>query len=191
MDGNHGPDIETGRPARLDRQAMEALVESGALHDRRVELIGGMLIEMAPSKDSHGIAFGTSARFVGNALADGNWRILADAALYLADDMMLAPDITVLPKGILSQEARGGDVALIVEIADTTLAYDLGSKARLYAENGVADYWVIDLPNKLLHIHRQPQKDGYASLIKQPWTKGAVPLCAPDVTITLPETLAQ
>lgn len=191
MDGDHGVDIETGRLARLNAAAMYALVESGALHDRRVEMIEGMLIEMAPSSDPHGLAFGGLARVIGNTLSDNGWRVLADAALYLADDLMLAPDITVLPEGVVSHEAKGADVALAIEIADTTLAYDLGTKARLYAAQGVADYWVVDLPNRRLHIHREPGPEGYASIAVHPWGSTVAALCAPDLTLVLPETLTQ
>ena len=46
---------------------------------------------------------------------------------------------------------------LIVEVADTTLAYDLTTKAELYATAGIADYWVLDVENRQLHVFRDPQ----------------------------------
>ena len=54
-----------------------------------------------------------------------------------------------------------GSVALIVEVADTTLEFDLGPKAALYAAAGIPEYWVVDLPNKLLHQHRASDAAGY------------------------------
>ncbi|MBY0519704.1 MAG: Uma2 family endonuclease [Sphingomonas sp.] len=51
-------------------------------------------------------------------------------------------------------------VALVVEVADTTLASDLGRKADLYAAAGIPEYWVIDLTEARAFLHASPAADG-------------------------------
>jgi len=53
-----------------------------------------------------------------------------------------------------AEHVRGRDVLLLIEIADTSLHYDLGEKAALYRQHGVRDYWVIDLVSRQTHVHR-------------------------------------
>lgn len=182
MDGTVDLDDDARRLARLDTAAMRVLVDAGALPgDRRVEMIEGVLIEMAPSNDSHGAALFGATLSIGRLLPPG-FRGVTDAALYLAEDLMLAPDIAVLPSGLASQDAGGRDIALIVEISDSTLAYDLGQKALLYAAHGVRDYWVVDLPARQLHIHRSPGPEGYGTVIAQDWASPATALSIPGLS---------
>ena len=68
---------------------------------------------------------------------------------------------------------------------------ETGHPAQLYAAHGVADYWAVDLPNRLLHIHRGPGQDGYATIAQQPWSTPVTALCSTALTLTLPETLTQ
>ena len=53
------------------------------------------------------------------------------------------------------------DILLLVEVADTTLRTDLGRKARIYASGEVSEYWVVDLNNRELYVHRAPRSGGY------------------------------
>ncbi len=52
-----------------------------------------------------------------------------------------------------------------------------------YAAHGIAEYWVVDLPNRLLHIHRDAKPGGYAQVVAQAWGETVYPLCAPDIAI--------
>ncbi len=52
---------------------------------------------------------------------------------------------------------------LLIEVADSSLDYDLGEKSNLYAEAGILDYWVIDIPAQQVHVLRNPGLDGYQS----------------------------
>ena len=67
------------------------------------------------------------------------------------------PDVAVIPGSRRTDTVHPTQAALIVEVADTTLANDLTTKAQLYAEAGVADYWVLDVVNLQLHVFRNPQ----------------------------------
>jgi Uma2 family endonuclease len=55
------------------------------------------------------------------------------------------------------------EVLLIIEIADSSLRYDRGEKAEMYASAGIADYWVVDIPNQAVHVYRNPEAGRFAS----------------------------
>ena len=61
-----------------------------------------------------------------------------------------------------AQVVTAPDVLLIVEISDSSLAFDLGAKRALYAQYGVAEYWVVDIPGQCAHVYRKPAAEGYA-----------------------------
>ncbi|MEM6906148.1 MAG: Uma2 family endonuclease, partial [Pseudomonadota bacterium] len=90
---------------------------------------------------------------------------------------------------LVSHQAAGPDFDLIIEVSDATLTQDLGWKAERYARHGVAEYWVVDLVNRLLHIHRGPGEDGYGEVHANPWDLPAEPQRLPGVALTLAEIL--
>jgi len=67
----------------------------------------------------------------------------------------------------------------VVEIADTTLAFDLTVKAALYARAGILEYWVLDLTGRRLIVHRDPKGGGYASVTAYSEHESIAPLSAP------------
>lgn len=177
------------RRPRFDRKAMLALMDAGALpHDRRIEMIDGELLEMNPARHRHGSAIVQLAAAILPQLRGGE-TCVTDAALFLTDNTMLAPDLTVLPHGRLAEEAKGDEVLLVIEVADSTLRYDLNTKAQLYAANRVREYWVVELGKCRLHIHRDPTAEGYLNVSSRAWTEQATPLSLPDLTLTLAKVL--
>lgn len=176
--------------APLDIEAVKSMMAADTLpFDGRVELIDGVLIEMTPANYGHAASHGRLTTALARALS-GGLEVLIDPALFLAENLMLGPDIVVLPRGVVSHDAAGADVALAVEIAHSTLPRDLGLKAERYARHAVREYWVVDLENRQLHIHRDPTADGYASIVAQSWDAPATPLCAPEAALVLADILA-
>ena len=175
--------------ARLDGAAIDTLIKVDALPELgKIELIDGVLIEMSPASNAHGRALS----YVLTALVTHLPRHLAcasDVAIHLSDKVVLGPDIVLLPDEIDTRHARGPDLALVVEISDTTLARDLGEKSRLYGTHGVPEYWVVDLPGRKLHRHLQPSVDGFAEIQVFDWTDPVTPLCLPDATLNLSEVI--
>jgi Uma2 family endonuclease len=77
------------------------------------------------------------------------------------------PDIVVTSEPTTAYRTRHPEpqeLLLIVEVSDTTLGFDLNTKARLYARNGVAEYWVMDVNGRRLYSHRAPSAEGYAEV---------------------------
>ena len=100
------------------------------------------------------------------------------------------PDILVVrrPAAELGLNPTAADIALLIEVSDTTLDHDLGPKAGLYARAGIADYWVVDINAGLIHQHRNPTMTGYASVQVVPAGQRLSPLAQPAAELD-PATL--
>ncbi len=72
------------------------------------------------------------------------------------------------------------EFALLVEVSDSSLTLDLTIKAQLYARAGVSDYWVLDVNNRRLLVHRQPGAGHYKSVAAYSDQEQVTPLAAPD-----------
>jgi Uma2 family endonuclease len=90
----------------------------------------------------------------------------------------------VLEQSCLAYESANpgpSDVRLLVEISDTTLAFDLGTKARLYARAGIREYWVVDIAGQRIVVHRSPRAGVYEDVIACGAGENIEPLFAPGM----------
>ena len=106
------------------------------------------------------------------------------------------PDLAVVAGMPDDHDVNPSTALLVVEVWDSTLAIDLGSKAELYAAAGISDYWVLDMSNHLAIIHRDPQPDPASASgfqyrnVVQLDAKGSVsPLALPGMRIDVIELL--
>ena len=138
--------------------------EAGILHeDDRVELIEGEIVEMA--------AIGTRHFTCVNGLTRLLVREAGDAAIVsvqnpvrLDEHTEPQPDLTVLRvRDYRESLPTPEDVLLLIEVSDTTLAYDRGVKLPLYARAGIREVWIVDLPGEVIERHTDPSVDGYRS----------------------------
>jgi Uma2 family endonuclease len=95
------------------------------------------------------------------------------------------PDLIVLTREYsksryLTTTPQPQDLELVIEIADTSLTFDLTVKAALYARAGIAEYWVLDVPGRRLIVHRNPRDGQYGSVTAYNEQEGVAPLAAPD-----------
>jgi Uma2 family endonuclease len=105
-----------------------------------------------------------------------------------AADSEPEPDVAVVPPGRYSD--RHPDRAmLIVEVAESSLAYDRDTKAPLYAASGVEEYWIVDLSGRAVEVHRQPQGGRYATTTRVPAGETLSPAAFPDVVVTVGDLL--
>jgi len=95
------------------------------------------------------------------------------------------PDIVLLdrPAGELNRNPVPSDIALVVEVSETTLDHDLGPKARLYARAGIVDYWVVDIQGGRVYQHRGPEAGGYTAIQVYEDDAGLSPLARPEATV--------
>src|SRR5262249_4744446 len=86
------------------------------------------------------------------------------------DMTLLEPDIAVFPKELFKKSSAGfaqldpGEAVLVIEVAVSSLAYDKGLKARLYARHAVREFWVIDANARTTWVHTGPSGDGWSSI---------------------------
>jgi Uma2 family endonuclease len=93
------------------------------------------------------------------------------------------PDLIVLNRDadtIVSGNPQPQDLNLVVEISDSTLPFDLYTKAALYARAGIVEYWVLDINGRCLFVHRDPISGKYASVTAYGEDEAAAPLAAPE-----------
>jgi Uma2 family endonuclease len=88
------------------------------------------------------------------------------------------------------REAWAEDVLLIVEVADSSLAYDRSTKLRLYAEAGIPEYWVVDGTAEAVEVHRGPGPEGYRDISRIAGMATLSLLAFPDVELTATEIFA-
>src|SRR5882724_3672360 len=139
------------------------LAELGFFRRQRVELVGGRIVQMAPQLDVHAAVFALAQRAADAAFGDRFW-IRAQLPLQLGKWSAPEPDIAVVPGSPRDYIGTGQPTSalLIVEVSDSTLLYDRDDrdkKAGLYAKFGIADYWIINLIERQLEIHRDPVED--------------------------------
>ncbi len=130
--------------------------------DERFELVGGEIVPISPTGRRHEIIRGALAFRFSRQAPDGVF-VVSEPQFNLADDTYLNPDILVHPAAIRTPDVRGGDVLLVIEIADTSLPYDLNIKAPIYAAHDVPEYWVINAGTLTTIVHKNPSGNAYGS----------------------------
>jgi Uma2 family endonuclease len=176
----------------LTVQEYHRMAEIGILdEDERVELLAGQIVKMAAKGTAHGAALKRTVELLQNLL----WGLVL---LSIQDPVRLndfsepEPDIALLVRDPLYYEDRHptpSEVYLIIEVADTTLRTDLGIKATIYAQSGIADYWVLDVNNRQLHVFREPNQDGYQSIVVLGDDASISPLQFPDISFMIRDML--
>ncbi len=157
--------------------------------DERIELLGGEIVPMmSPAGRRHETdASGCSRVPVHQAGAPDAVIVASEPQFNLSADTYLMPDVLVRPAAIMTPDLRGADAWLVVEIADTSLDYDLETKRPLYASHGVPEYWVINAATLMTTVHRQPAGDSYADIVEVRPDTRLVPSLAPELAVSLNE----
>ena len=130
----------------------------------RVELIDGEIIDMSPIGALHAAIVDALTRHFSRHLGESVF-IRCQNPIRLDDVNEPEPDIAILrPRADFYMTSHPGpaDVLLVVEVVDTSLAYDLGVKVPLYARHGIAETWVIDAVSRRTQVFRHPTGGGYA-----------------------------
>lgn len=162
-----------------------AMVEAGILpEDARVELIAGELIEMSPKGARHEIVKDHLNRHWFKAAPEA-WWVACDTPLKLTDHYTPEPDVMVRRAGTRLPDIAPQDLAVVVEIANSSLSYDLTTKAHLYAAFGVPEYWVIDTKTGVTHIHANPTSDGYAQIAQHIAAETLSPQKVPELSLRI------
>lgn len=180
------------------RQEYERFVRLGAFGpDDRLELIGGEIVNKMASMDTpHATSILLTTEQLRVAFPVGV-QIRVQLPLAVSDHSEPEPDIAVVAGTLRDFEDNHPTTALlVVEVADTSLAYDRSAKAALYAKAGIGDYWLLNMNERRLEAHRQPQAMpnrplgyGYAQVTNYDETQTVTPLAAPNASIAVADLL--
>jgi Uma2 family endonuclease len=163
------------------------LGEAGILHPNdRVELIGGLLVQMAPIGPEH--------QFILEKLNDifseqkrGRYKVGPGRPIPIADFDEPQPDLVLFKAdaGVRRQHISPREIYLVIEVSDTTLKFDSEEKRRAYESAGIPEYWIVDIPAKTVRAFRLNRGARYEETRYQ---EGSITVQAiPDVIVDLAE----
>lgn len=180
-------DDTTVQPHRLSVDDMFAMVEAGILGaDERVELFDGVLVEMNAKNIRHETMRNRLMNWLARHLPEA-WLVASELGSRFAEHVYFEPDIIVVDAAVPLDQLNPKTVPLIIEVSDTTLAYDAGAKRDRYAALGLPEYWVIDLGSETILIHREPDESGYGQVERVAFDAPARAQFAPDLAVRLSE----
>ena len=188
---------ERPRLHRWSRHEYGLLIDHGLLdEDDPVELLDGLLLVKEPQRSPHRTAVLLVAKALERGFGEG-WFVQTRSPIILDDRSEPEPDVCVVrgsPRDYVA--AHPTRPALIVEVAQSGLALARGRKAAAYARAGIADYWILNLSDRVLEVHREPARPGPA---RRNWGYSAIealdadgtiaPLAAPTAAIRVADLL--
>jgi Uma2 family endonuclease len=151
-------------PHQFSVDEYHAMVAKGMIApDARVELLEGIVVDMAPIGPFHVGVTAALSRFL--TLSGGDqWLVLTQMPLRLSADTELLPDIMLVPlneEEFKTRLASPADVLLLIEVSDTTVRYDRLRKLPMYAEAGIKEVWIVNLDDRFVEVHRDPSGGQY------------------------------
>ena len=169
---------------RFTIEEYHRLTESGFFQgDDRIELIQGQLIHMAAKGTAHSVCSTRLNRQLMKLLGD-RATLRGQEPLTLPNDGEPEPDCAIVRNradDYLLAHPSPEDVLLVIEISDSSLTYDQETKLKLYAEDGIQDYWIFNLVNMILEMYSEPYQKSESEFgyrMKR--------IALPDETVALP-----
>jgi Uma2 family endonuclease len=158
---------------RWSRHEYERLIDHG--------LLDGLLLVKEPQHSPHRTAVLLVAKALERGFGEG-WFVQTQSPIILDDRSEPEPDVCVVrgsPRDYAA--AHPTRPALIVEVAQSGLALARGRKAAAYARAGIADYWILNLDERVLEVHREPARPGPA---RRNWGYAAIETLGADTAVT-------
>jgi Uma2 family endonuclease len=145
------------RTRRWKRIEYEQMIDRGIFHPgERLEMVGGELVVREPQGGAHALGI----ELVADALREAfgaTARVRVKLPIALDDESEPEPDVSVVGGPLEDADpVLPSGALLIVEVSDSSLALDRTEKASLYARAGIADYWILNLAERVLEVHREP-----------------------------------
>ena len=190
------PTSPVPRPMTWTREQFIDIASRPDMHDRRLELIDGIIWEHEMMKPPHAGGLTKARRQLERAFT-ATWNVRVQAPLDLGADSLPLPDCAVVPLRAddytLTHPTRN-ECVLVVEVADTTLQFDLTDKAERYASAGIRECWVVDVVNRIVHVLRDPgplaaNGTAYRDQRTLSPADAVAPLAAPDASVKVADLL--
>lgn len=172
--------------AKFNVDDYHRMIEAGILDGRKVELLDGVITEMAPQGTPHAYYSDESGDYLTDLLGK-RAKIREAKPITLGDNSEPEPDIAIVkPLGAvyLEHHPYADDIFWLIEYSDSSLRKDLESKAKIYARAGIREYWVINLQEGTLVVFSAPVDGEYRD--EQILTEGILqPLAFPDLVVSV------
>ena len=151
----------------------------------RLEFIRGEIRDMTPIGAEHEEVVDRLNEWSMQPWLKGKVRVRIQNSIGLPElESAPEPDVAwVVPRDYSQNRPQAHDVLLVIEVADSSLAYDTGEKAELYAAVGIADYWVVDVAGRAVEVRRQPHAGRYRSLQTYSGEAEIRPLTLPEAVL--------
>lgn len=164
-----------------------AMQDAGIIsEEENFELIEGEIVPMGPKYSAHELIKSELGMALSKACPDA-LRIGFESSFFLSPNTFVEPDIAVYSRKLQTQDVRGPDILLAIEVAASSLAYDLDLKAKLYARHGVREYWVVDANERLTFVHQVPSETGWGSVTRKGPEEALHSAAVPDFRFRLIE----
>lgn len=164
---------------------IEEMVRLGIIpEDERFELIGGEVVPMSPKGLVHERLKQALSKFWFRRLPLGI-DMITETTFRVNKDTFFEPDFVFYRTEDGLAKLSPETALLIVEVSDSSLDFDLGRKARLYAGHGIREVWVIDAEPRVAHVFRKPGTEGYAERFSLARGEALTPWFAPEMAVVL------
>lgn len=170
------------RTRRWSRAEYDRLIEMGFFQPRDpIELIGGQLVVAEPQGSYHFTAIQAVEEVLRATFGPG-WQVRGQGPVALDEESEPEPDVAVVP-GSLRDYVAGhpSRPALVVEVSESSLAFDRHHKGSVYARAGLVDYWIVNLVDRVLEVYRDPVQDPAAAF---GWRYRSVDSLGPEAFIS-------
>lgn len=165
------------------------MAEVGILHENeRVELIQGEIVEMSPIGDRHAACVRETQRLFHQQA--GNTAVVSTQNPLLLEDLSEPlPDLAILKAGKYRRHPTPNEVLLIIEVSDTTEAYDREVKVPMYARSAIPEVWVVRLLAHSIRVYRHPENGTYKDVVEYWRGQSISPLMLPEISFFVDEIL--
>ena len=171
----------TLRTRRWTRFEYDKLIDAGFLGPGdKIELLGGQLCISEPQNNPHAMAISLGLDALQKALAP-RWHVRVQLPIALDEESEPEPDLAVVSGGPRDYTDHPSRPALVVEVADSSLALDREHKGSLYARARLPEYWIVNLVDRVLEVYRNPGPDAGAPY---DWAYRGVLTLGPDEHVT-------
>ena len=174
--------------ARLTLAEYDRMIECGVFDHgqrRRLELVRGEIREMPPIGSDHEEVVDRLVEWSFGSVLKRRVRVRVQESIGLPGlESAPEPDIAwVVRRNYSRGRPTAADVLLVIEVAESSLAYDRGEKADLYAEAGIADYWVVNIPARTIEVCRDPEGGHHRTMRTYSGQEELRPLSEPSVVL--------
>ncbi len=156
------------------------MVNAGLFEDQRVELLGGMIVDMSPPDPKHEFSIDVLTEKLAHTFYEQALVRVQNSVDVELPEWLPQPDVALVQRRDYSvTRPKPADIFLLIEVANTSLKL-LGRKRSIYARVGIKNYWVADISAERWTIHREPKGERYETVFEVPFGEAFAPLAFPE-----------